>query len=292
MKDVRVGSVRSHGFVGSQLKSKKRVLSLPLAVDNNFYDLVIMSDKRKFRVFHYEWNTWNVRFLRYSCSCDYFHFNYFRKELPNNHACSVAKPADEVDVPGKHAHHLCVDYICGVIFGADNFFFCKSLVVGCKSVWSSYMICINFANLISSSGIWYFMGISIQDVLSGSDSSGTPTVPSLTFNNQFANVDTSFSASDKFPKVSRIFSVRRNSLKERHSVEVRDDREWETTLKEAIYFLDKLLLYDHQERPATKDTTTLTAFPSDNLRLSPATCRCGSLSPATCRWGTVAGERS
>nr|GEX22307.1 hypothetical protein [Tanacetum cinerariifolium] len=117
MRDVRVGSVRSHGFVGSQLKPEKRVLSLPLAVDNNFYDLVIMSDfnwklfsfedKRKFRVFYYEWNTWNVRFLRYSCSCDYFRFNYFQKELPNNHACSVAKPVDEVDVPGSTSPPSC-----------------------------------------------------------------------------------------------------------------------------------------------------------------------------------------
>nr|GEU33310.1 reverse transcriptase domain-containing protein [Tanacetum cinerariifolium] len=39
-------------------------------------------------------------------------------------------------------------------------------------------------------------------------------------------------------------------------------------------------------------TTTLTAFPSDNLGLSPATCRWGLLSPTNCHWGNVAGEGS
>nr|GEV26610.1 putative ribonuclease H-like domain-containing protein [Tanacetum cinerariifolium] len=39
-------------------------------------------------------------------------------------------------------------------------------------------------------------------------------------------------------------------------------------------------------------TTTLTAFPSDILGVSPATCRWGYLFPATCRRGNVAGEGS
>ncbi|GJX29578.1 zinc finger, CCHC-type containing protein [Tanacetum coccineum] len=58
--------------------------------------------------------------------------------------------------------------------------------------------------------------ISIQDVFSGSDSSGTPTILLPTLRSQLANVDTySFSASDKLPWVRRMFSVRTNNLKER-----------------------------------------------------------------------------
>nr|GEX69254.1 hypothetical protein [Tanacetum cinerariifolium] len=177
-----------------------------VGINENFQ---AMREEGELRVFHCEWDTWNICFLRNSCPSNDLSFNY-----PSIIGVPIFNFNSWGGIPTKFSVLM---YSVGYRSSTSP----PSCPCGMASSWLVYVvvypgsILITFA-LITSAVSFFghtiaFSCILIQDVFSGSDSPGTPTVPSPTLRSRSANVDTSsFSASDKFPWVEESFSSNGN----------------------------------------------------------------------------------